>query len=77
MLYRMKHFCLSDVYMCGGYDGETIFGDFWALDLLTLQWRRLHTDLPQPIYFHSAAVTTVSADEFVLAADCLALKFVL
>ena len=52
--------CVVDVYICGGYNGDTIFGDLWALDLLSLQWRRLPTDLPQPIYFHSSAITTVS-----------------
>lgn len=57
---RRCHSCVQlqhDVYMCGGYNGEMIFGDFWALNLLSLQWRRLPTDLPQPIYFHAAAVT--------------------
>ena len=29
------------VYIVGGYDGNTIFGDIWRLDLLTLQWIKL------------------------------------
>lgn len=47
----------EDVYICGGYDGEEIFGDIWRLNLRTRVWCRLRTHLPQPVYFHSAAVT--------------------
>ena len=44
-------------YICGGYDGHTIFGDLWRLDLSMMQWTRLPAVLPEPVYFHSAGVT--------------------
>jgi len=47
----------SDVYICGGYDGEVIFDDLWKFNLDTLRWTKLPTILPQPVYFHSAGIS--------------------
>ena len=45
-------------YICGGYDGYTIFSDLWMIDLISMQWTHLPASLPEPgVYFHSAAVT--------------------
>ena len=44
-------------YMCGGLTATDILDDFWRLDLRTLAWRRMDDRLPQPVYFHAAAVT--------------------
>lgn len=59
-LARRCHSCVqlgSEVYMCGGYNGQIIFGDLWMIDLCSLQWTRLSVDLPEPVYFHSAGIT--------------------
>ncbi|MEE6481777.1 hypothetical protein FKM82_012974 [Ascaphus truei] len=48
---------LSDVFICGGYDGEVILGDLWKLSLQTFQWTKLPAFMPEPAYFHCAAVT--------------------
>lgn len=45
------------VFICGGYNGEEIFPDIWQINLRTLAWQRLQAELPQPVYFHSAALT--------------------
>ena len=42
------------VFMFGGYDGDSIFGGTWRLDLNMMQWRKLPYDMPEPVYFHSA-----------------------
>lgn len=58
---RRCHSCVQlghVVYVCGGYNGHTIFGDLWMIDLLTMQWTRLPAVLPEPVYFHSAGVTS-------------------
>ena len=52
-------YCSTDVYVCGGYDGEQIFGDLWKINLKSLVWYKLNQDLPLPSYFHSAAITPV------------------
>ncbi|GAV06861.1 hypothetical protein RvY_16776 [Ramazzottius varieornatus] len=44
-------------YLCGGLTATKILDDFWRLHLPTLQWRRMEDRLPQPLYFHAAAVT--------------------
>ncbi|XP_077986715.1 kelch domain-containing protein 10-like [Glandiceps talaboti] len=57
---RRCHSCVqqgNDVFICGGYDEHRIFGDIWRLTLDNLQWTRLRARLPQPVYFHSAAIT--------------------
>lgn len=41
---RRCHGCVifnSSVFICGGYDGVTIFDDIWRLDLATFQWEKL------------------------------------
>lgn len=56
------HFTLSlpsEVYICGGYNGEVILSDLWKLNLQTFQWSRLPAVMPEPAYFHCAAVTPV------------------
>jgi hypothetical protein len=57
---RRCHSCVqvsAEVYMCGGYNGQVIFNDLWKLSLETLHWTLLPAKLPEPVYFHSAAVT--------------------
>jgi len=57
---RRCHSCVQLghlAYICGGYNGQTIFGDLWMIDLVTMQWTLLPAVLPEPVYFHSAAVT--------------------
>ncbi|XP_048466171.1 kelch domain-containing protein 10 isoform X2 [Rhincodon typus] len=59
---RRCHSCVQighDVYVCGGYNGEIILGDLWKLNLQTLQWTKLPAEMPEPAYFHCAAVTPV------------------
>ena len=46
-------------YVSGGFDGRKIYDDVWMLDLTTLQWTKLDTKLPRPVYFHSSAITPV------------------
>lgn len=53
--------CVSDVFICGGYNGELILADLWKINLQTFQWNKLPTVMPEPAYFHCAAVTPVSA----------------
>lgn len=48
-----------EVFICGGYNGEVILGDLWKLNLLTFQWTKLLAIMPEPAYFHCAAVTPV------------------
>lgn len=41
---RRCHGCVmynSTVFICGGYDGVTIFDDIWRLDLATFQWEKV------------------------------------
>ncbi|KAL5004714.1 hypothetical protein ScPMuIL_018170 [Solemya velum] len=52
----------NDVYICGGrfYSTTTShqsLSDIWHCNLLTLQWRRLDTCLPEPFYFHSVCAS--------------------
>ncbi|EDO31221.1 predicted protein [Nematostella vectensis] len=57
---RRCHGCVlykDAVYICGGYDGQTIYNDVWSLDLVRFQWTKLPKILPYPVYFHSAAIT--------------------
>ncbi|XP_002741199.1 kelch domain-containing protein 10-like [Saccoglossus kowalevskii] len=57
---RRCHSCVqqgNDVYICGGYDEHRIFGDIWKLTLDNLRWSRLRARLPEPVYFHAAAIT--------------------
>ncbi|XP_022107260.1 kelch domain-containing protein 10-like [Acanthaster planci] len=57
---RRCHGCAqldNEGYVTGGYSGKRIFDDIWRLELKTLQWTRLEARLPQPVYFHSSAVT--------------------
>lgn len=49
-----------DVFVCGGYNGELILADLWKINLLTFQWSKLPAVMPEPAYFHCAAVTPVS-----------------
>ncbi|XP_064632970.1 kelch domain-containing protein 10-like isoform X2 [Lineus longissimus] len=56
---RRCHSCVKfkgNAYICGGYNGEKIFSDLWALDLETLYWCKI-TDMPKPVYFHAADVS--------------------
>uniref|UniRef100_A0A3B4BU59 Kelch domain-containing protein 10 n=1 Tax=Pygocentrus nattereri TaxID=42514 RepID=A0A3B4BU59_PYGNA len=50
-------FSSSDVFICGGYNGELILADLWKINLQTFQWTRLPAVMPEPAYFHCAAVT--------------------
>ncbi|XP_061494013.1 kelch domain-containing protein 10 [Rhineura floridana] len=57
---RRCHSCVqikNDVFVCGGYNGEVILGDIWKLNLQTFQWVKLLAVMPEPVYFHCAAVT--------------------
>ncbi|XP_038054310.1 kelch domain-containing protein 10-like isoform X2 [Patiria miniata] len=57
---RRCHGCAqlgNEGYVTGGYSGKDIFDDIWRLELATLQWTRLEARLPQPVYFHSSAIT--------------------
>ncbi|XP_077450418.1 kelch domain-containing protein 10 isoform X3 [Stigmatopora argus] len=57
---RRCHSCVqirNDVFICGGYTGELILADLWKINLHTLQWSRLPAMMPEPAYFHCAAVT--------------------
>ena len=61
---RRCHSCVQlheMAYICGGYNGDVIHGDLWKINLKSLQWTKLGI-MPEPVYFHSAAVTTVSGD---------------
>ncbi|KTF94556.1 hypothetical protein cypCar_00000392 [Cyprinus carpio] len=50
-------FFVADVFICGGYNGEVILDDLWKINLLTFQWNKLPAVMPEPAYFHCAAVT--------------------
>nr|XP_057932676.1 kelch domain-containing protein 10-like [Doryrhamphus excisus] len=57
---RRCHSCVqvqNEVFICGGYDGQLIMPDLWKLNLRTFQWTKLPTIMPEPAYFHCAAVT--------------------
>ncbi|XP_054720269.1 kelch domain-containing protein 10-like [Uloborus diversus] len=57
---RKCHGCVqrgSDVFICGGLDGSQIFSDVWKINLKSLQWEKLKTQLPTPVYFHSTALS--------------------
>uniref|UniRef100_A0A3P9N892 Kelch domain-containing protein 10 n=1 Tax=Poecilia reticulata TaxID=8081 RepID=A0A3P9N892_POERE len=57
---RRCHSCVqirNDVFICGGYNGELILADLWKLNLQTFQWSKLPAEMPEPAYFHCAAVT--------------------
>uniref|UniRef100_A0A3B4YWG6 Kelch domain-containing protein 10 n=1 Tax=Stegastes partitus TaxID=144197 RepID=A0A3B4YWG6_9TELE len=45
------------VFICGGYNGELILSDLWKINLQTFQWTKLPALMPEPAYFHCAAVT--------------------
>lgn len=49
-----------EVFICGGYNGELIMPDLWKINLRTFQWTKLPAVMPEPAYFHCAAVTPVS-----------------
>ncbi|KAG7239399.1 hypothetical protein INR49_029154 [Caranx melampygus] len=54
------HSCVqikNDVFICGGYNGELILADLWKINLQTFQWSKLPAVMPEPAYFHCAAVT--------------------
>lgn len=51
---------VADVFICGGYNGEVILDDLWKINLQTFQWNKLPAVMPEPAYFHCAAVTPVS-----------------
>uniref|UniRef100_A0A8C9WDT3 Kelch domain-containing protein 10 n=1 Tax=Scleropages formosus TaxID=113540 RepID=A0A8C9WDT3_SCLFO len=57
---RRCHSCVqikNDVFVCGGYNGELILADLWKVNLQTFQWTKLPAVMPEPAYFHCAAVT--------------------
>ncbi|CAK8689337.1 kelch domain-containing protein 10-like [Clavelina lepadiformis] len=57
---RRCHSCVqleNKAFICGGYDGRKILEDLWQFELDSLQWTKLAI-MPEPVYFHSAAVTT-------------------
>lgn len=53
-----------EVFICGGYNGEQILSDLWKINLQTFQWTKLPAVMPEPAYFHCAAVTPVSKSSF-------------
>lgn len=55
---------MADVFICGGYNGEVILDDLWKINLQTFQWNKLPAVMPEPAYFHCAAVTPVSSAFF-------------
>uniref|UniRef100_A0AAY5K541 Kelch domain-containing protein 10 n=1 Tax=Esox lucius TaxID=8010 RepID=A0AAY5K541_ESOLU len=60
---RRCHSCVQvrqEVFLCGGYNGELILADLWKINLQTFQWTKLPAVMPEPVYFHCAAVTPVS-----------------
>ncbi|KAJ0057367.1 hypothetical protein NL108_005288, partial [Boleophthalmus pectinirostris] len=57
---RRCHSCVqiqNNVFICGGYNGEIILSDLWRIDLQSFQWIKLPATMPEPAYFHCAAVT--------------------
>ena len=56
-------FCVVDVFICGGYNGELILADLWKINLQNYQWSKLPAVMPEPAYFHCAAVTPVSTTQ--------------
>lgn len=57
---RRCHSCVQHqdaVFVAGGHNNVHVLNDVWRLELPTLQWHRLAASLPNPVYFHSAAVT--------------------
>ncbi|KAK5614491.1 Kelch domain-containing protein 10 [Crenichthys baileyi] len=57
---RRCHSCVQvkdDVFICGGYNGDLILSDLWKINLQTFQWTKLPAVMPEPAYFHCAAVT--------------------
>lgn len=57
---RLAAFLPPEVFICGGYNGELILSDLWKINLQTFQWTKLPAVMPEPAYFHCAAVTPVS-----------------
>ncbi|XP_074645781.1 kelch domain-containing protein 10-like [Tubulanus polymorphus] len=56
---RRCHSCVrykNNVFICGGYNGAEPFNDLWKMNLTTYQWSKF-SQLPNPVYFHSADVT--------------------
>lgn len=45
------------VYVAGGLNQWEVLNDFWVFNLRSVTWHRLNVDLPDPLYFHSAAIT--------------------
>lgn len=60
LLTCLSVFPTTEVFICGGYNGEVILSDLWKVNLQTLQWTKLPAVMPEPAYFHCAAVTPVS-----------------
>ncbi|KAJ3599692.1 hypothetical protein NHX12_033648 [Muraenolepis orangiensis] len=57
---RRCHSCVQvkdEVFICGGYNGDQILSDLWKISLQTYQWSRLPALMPEPAYFHCAAIT--------------------
>lgn len=64
ILMFLSAFSIVDVFICGGYNGELILADLWKINLQTFQWSKLPAVMPEPAYFHCAAVTPVSTIPF-------------
>ncbi|TWW75528.1 Kelch domain-containing protein 10 [Takifugu flavidus] len=65
---RRCHSCVQikeEVFICGGYNGEVILSDLWKLNLQTFQWTKMPAVMPEPAYFHCAAVTPVAGCMYV------------
>lgn len=69
-------FNVVDVFICGGYNGELILADLWKINLHTFQWSKLPAVMPEPAYFHCAAVTPVSITLTFLTSHLIALWIV-
>ena len=58
-----RHFGFVAVFR---YDGQTIFSDWWRLDLDTMDWTKMMRDPPVPVYFHASSITSVSYSDWSL-----------
>lgn len=62
-VWLFSSFSVVDVFICGGYNGELILADLWKINLQSFQWSKLPAVMPEPAYFHCAAVTPVSTTQ--------------
>ncbi|XP_072038138.1 kelch domain-containing protein 10-like [Amphiura filiformis] len=70
-VYHSSVQCGNDVYICGGHNNVKIYDDVWKLSLSELRWTRLTAVMPQPAFFHSAAVTSTKCMYIYGGVTCL------